>query len=324
MKFNLAEIFLEKSGIKDHFEEAYATFLDMADDNEPLPKIAQHVAPHLRPVVQQFTGMWGRTKLKAASAAVNWKLSHVSVEEIEGFMQKAREQASQDVSDKSKDALDVAQKFIDGLNPENIQQAMDANKGAITPDMIEDVIAIVKAVRGVLPAKLSGYVEDLIPEIDELEEIIRNEAQTFVKTDSGEQIKKVFDHAKDATSRSHDDLVNKGQNGVLEKLEELEPEAVKRILDYVGEKMTYKKINNLMVTFFNFADEVLEAFEDQSTPLRQREFKHGAAYKEAIAELLQYVEDALDAEGILPDHINAAALKQNVQGFVGGTKPPRL
>jgi gas vesicle protein len=317
----LTNIFLGASGIKQSFDLAYNTFIEMAEANEPLPKIVQAVAPHLRPVTKQFTKLSGRVMLKGASHLVNWKLSNVSVEEIEAFMAKAKTQASQNVSGQSKDVMDVAQKFLDGLNPALIQEAMDANKGAITPDMIEDVIVLVTAVRSVLPNKLSGYLEDLVPEINDLEDIIRQEADVFVNGDSKDQLKKALDAAqntKDQAEQVSEQVVDQGQNTLLEKIEELEPEQIKRIIDHVGADMTRAKISNLMQVFFAFADEVLEAFEDTSVPLREREFKHGQAYQEAIAEFLQFVEDALDAEGILPDQLDKKAITQTVQDITDG------
>jgi DNA-directed RNA polymerase subunit F len=312
----LTDIFLSASGIKESFDRSYQTFIEMAEANEPMPKIAKAIAPHLRPVTKQFTGFVGRTKLKAASVAVNWKLSNVSVEEIEEFMAKAKSQASQNVSGQSKDVMDVAQKFLDGINPERIQEAMDANKGAITPDMIEDVIVLVSAVKSVLPKKLNSYVQDLVPEINDLENIIRTEAGVFVSGKSDDQIKKAMEAAKktaDQAAEVSEKVVGNGQNTLIEKLEELEPEQIKRIIDHVGENMTRAKISNLMQVFFAFADEVLEAFEDSSKPLREYEFKHGQAYQEAIAEFLQFVEDALDAEGVLPDQLDKAAITKTVQ-----------
>lgn len=325
MKVNLAEIFLEKSGIKDHFDKAYTTFMEKADANEPLPKIAQAVAPHLRPVVQQFTGRWGRTKLQAASVAVNWKLSHVSEEEIENFLEQARQKARHDASHHSKDVTEAVQKFLDGLDPERISQTIDVHKGAVTTDMIEDIIAVVKAVKTVLPPKLEGYLQDLVPDIDELEDIIRREADHLMKQDTTQQLDRVFSKAQEEASRDRSDLLKNSQNDVLKKLEELQPDQIKRIIDHVGEKMTRKKINNLLVHFFAFADEVLAAFEDGSKPLREYEFKHGAAYQEAIAECLGFVEEALDAEGILPEKIEAASIRQRLgnNGSGHGTRAPR-
>jgi len=327
----LTTIFLEKSGIKESFDQAYDIFVEMAENNEPLPKIAQAVSPHLRPVVQQFTGVWGRTKLQALSVAVNWKLSNISEEEIIDFLGKAKAKASADTSKQSKDVMDVAQKFLDGLSPERIQQAVDANKGAVTADMIEDVIALVNAVKSVLPAKLDGYLHDVIPEIDDLENIIRKQAGEFVSSDTGAQLETALSAAKTRASQTPDQqMISNGQNGLMQKLDDLKPDAIKRIIDSVGEDMTRKKIYNLTSVFFKFADEVLESFEDSSKPLRDCEFKHGAAYQSAISEFLQFVEDALDAEGVLPERIDTVRLKTAVQSVAGqtarapsGVKPPR-
>ena len=316
----LGEIFLNASGIKESFDNAYETFVSLAEKNTPMPIIAKSVAPHLRPVVQQFVGLMGRAKLAAAAVAVNWKLSNVNVDEINDLLDKAKVKSQKDVAEQSKNAIDVAQKFVDGLSAERIQEALDANKGAVTQDMIEDVVLLVKAVKSVLPSKLDTYLYDLLPEIDDLEGIIRREAEDFVAKDSGEQVKKALDVAKEKAEANPDELLQTGQQDIIKKLEELEPEVIKRIIDRVGEDMTYGKVYNLMAVFFKFADEVLEAFEDSSIPLRDRQFKHGRDYQAAIAEFLQFVENALDAEGILPDHIDPNELRakfDTVAGKVG-------
>lgn len=313
---SLKKVLLHKKAARNAFNEACDIAVDADLDAQPLPDLIKELAPHLRTVVQQYTGMVGRTKLKAASLAVNWKLANMSQEEIEGFMKTAATHAAQNVNGQSKDALKIAQKFLDGLSPEAIQKSIDTNKNAITDDMIEDVIVVLAALKSVLPKKLNGYLHDLIPEVEDLETIIRKEAKGFVSAKSEGQIKNVLDAAKQTTkdvSDVSDQVVSTGQSTLLEKLDELEPAQIKRIIDYVSDKMTRTKISHLMQVFFAFADEVLAAFEEGGKPIREYEFKHGAEYREAIAEFLQFVEDALDAEGVLPDQLDKTAIRNSVQ-----------
>lgn len=313
---SLKKVLLHKKAARNAFNEACDIAVDADLDAQPLPDLIKELAPHLRTVVQQYTGMVGRTKLKAASLAVNWKLANMSQEEIEGFMKTAATHAAQNVNGQSKDALEIAQKFLDGLSPEAIQKSIDTNKNAITDDMIEDVIVVLAALKSVLPKKLNGYLHDLIPEVEDFETIIRKEAKGFVSAKSEGQIKNVLDAAKQTTkdvSDVSDQVVSTGQSTLLEKLDELEPAQIKRIIDYVSDKMTRTKISHLMQVFFAFADEVLAAFEEGGKPIREYEFKHGAEYREAIAEFLQFVEDALDAEGVLPDQLDKTAIRNSVQ-----------
>jgi len=281
----LGGIFLEKSGIKNSFDKAYETFMDLSDKGVPLPAIAKDVAPHLRPVVKQFTGILGKGKLMIAATAVNWKLNHTSAEEIQGYLDKAKKQAEKDVSEHSKDAMDVAQKFLNGLNPEEIIAAVENGKGAITQDMIEDVIAIATVVRDTLPPKLGSYLHDVLPEIDDLDSLIRAEAAALLKEDTGAKIDKVLKTAKEKASEAPDAALGDVQKTLIEKMEEIDAHSIKRIVDSIASEMTTSKLYALMDAFFKFADEAVDAFEQTQKPLRECTFKIWRGVSGKIARL---------------------------------------
>lgn len=333
-KKTLVEIFLEKSGLRENFDKAYETFLDLSSKGEPFPVIAREVTPYLRPIVKQFTGIMGKAKLMAGAAAVHWKIGHISVEEIQGYLDQGKKQAQKDVSGQSKDAVDVAQKFLDGLNPEVIKDTVENNKGAVTQDMIEDIIAIVGVIRDTLPPKLSGYLEDVLPEIDELDDLIRAEADDFLKQDTGKQIDEALQKAKEkAADVNPDETVNDVQATLVGKLDEIDAETIKRICDYVYQNTSTPQWYGLMTSFFKFADEALDAFEKEGANLRDHEYKAGPVYQEKIREFLIVLENALDQEGLLPDHLDIEQIKSDLEGITGqgkektakGTapKPPR-
>jgi hypothetical protein len=320
LKDRLMNAFLESSGIKAHFDEAYDKFVELSDQGVPLPVIAKDVAPNLRPVVRQFTGIIGKAKLGAASAAVSYVLSRITEEEIQGYLDKAKQEAQKDVSKESKDVVDVAQKFLDGVNPENLAKMIDQNKGAINEDMIEDLVAIAGALRATLPPKLSGYLADVIPDLDRLDDKIREEVNAALKEDTSEQLEKVIGTVKEKAAAAPTDKIGDAQKTLVGKLDEVDAAMVKRIIDHISDNFGTNKIYGLMVSFFNFADEALTAFEQDETSLRDYKFKHGSDYQKKIAEFLQLLEDALDKEGLLPERLDIEKLKSEF-GIDGAVAP---
>lgn len=317
----IANIFLQKSGIQNSFDKAYDTFITLSEQGVPLPLIAEQVAPHLRPVVKQFTGLTGKGKLMVGATLVNWKLNNISSDEIQGFIEKAKKGASKDVGGHSKDAVDVAQKFLNSLQPDELARMIDSNKGAVTPDMIEDIIVIAKAVQATLPPKLSRYLNDILPEVNDLEKLIRSEADALLKEDTKEQVGKVLKTAKEKTEEAQSHDIGDVQKTLVGKMDEIDAEMIKRIVDHIAKESSTGKLYGLMVSFFNFADEVITAFEDSSKPLRECKFKHGADYQGKLKDFLETVERALDAEGLLPDHLDVEAIKTTIAANTPAATP---